>query len=79
MTRNAEDGPLPAPVVVDARGMRCPWPVLRAARAMRANDHVLLLADDPIALKEVPDMASARGWRCGVLREDSCTKFILKK
>lgn len=51
-----------APVEVDARGMRCPWPALRAARALRAHHAVLLCADDPIAPKELAAMAGERGW-----------------
>lgn len=51
------------PVRVDARGMRCPWPVIRLARAMRdADGPVLILADDPIAPGEIAALAAARGW-----------------
>lgn len=46
--------------------MRCPWPVLRAARAMRTSDSIVLICDDPIARKDVPEMALARGWRCQI-------------
>ncbi len=48
---------------VDARGMRCPWPALRLARAMREADDVLLLADDPQAAREVAALAAEHGWR----------------
>jgi tRNA 2-thiouridine synthesizing protein A len=52
------------PVRVDARGMRCPWPVIRLGRAMR--DHpggsVLILADDPIAPVEIAALAATQGW-----------------
>ena len=50
------------PFEVDARGMRCPWPALRAARAMRAHDTVLVRADDPIAPKELAALAQEQGW-----------------
>ncbi|ATE63421.1 sulfurtransferase TusA family protein [Rhizorhabdus dicambivorans] len=52
------------PVRVDARGMRCPWPVLRLARAMRelGGGPVLILADDPIAPGEIAALAAAQGW-----------------
>ena len=53
----------PAGLVVDARGMRCPWPALRLARAMRAARDVLLIADDPQAGREVAALASEQGWR----------------
>lgn len=51
-----------ASVVVDARGMRCPWPALRLARAMREARNVLLLADDPQAGREAAALAAQHGW-----------------
>lgn len=48
--------------VVDARGMKCPWPALRLARAMRAELAVILLADDPQAGREVAALAAEHGW-----------------
>jgi tRNA 2-thiouridine synthesizing protein A len=54
-----------AAVVVDARGMRCPWPALRLARAMREATEVRLLADDPQAGREVAALAAEHGWRIG--------------
>ena len=49
-------------LVVDARGMRCPWPALRLARAMREGADVLLIADDPQAGREVAALAGEHGW-----------------
>jgi tRNA 2-thiouridine synthesizing protein A len=49
-------------VTVDARGMRCPWPVLRLARAMRDADTATILADDPAAPAEIAALADAHGW-----------------
>lgn len=54
---------------VDARGMRCPWPVLRAARAMRDHAAVLIRADDPIAEGELRALADERGWSFAALGE----------
>ena len=51
-----------SPVTVDARGMRCPWPALRLARAMRDAREVLLIADDPQAGREVAALADEHGW-----------------
>ncbi|WP_137753377.1 sulfurtransferase TusA family protein [Sphingopyxis sp. L1A2A] len=51
-----------ATLVVDARGMRCPWPALRLARAMRDAADVLLIADDPHAGREVTALATEHGW-----------------
>lgn len=51
-----------AEVMVDARGMRCPWPALRLARAMREAGRVRLVADDPQAGREIAALAAERGW-----------------
>lgn len=51
--------------LVDARGMRCPWPALRLARAMRELSEggtVVIVADDPIAPHEIEALAAERGW-----------------
>jgi tRNA 2-thiouridine synthesizing protein A len=48
--------------IVDARGMRCPWPALRLAKAMRDGGPVLILADDPIAPGEIRALAEQQGW-----------------
>lgn len=52
----------PVPFAVDARGMRCPWPVLRASRALRDHALVEVRADDPMAAKELKALAAERGW-----------------
>lgn len=50
------------PLVVDARGLRCPWPVLRLARALRDGAGVVdLLTDDPAAAVEIAAFATERG------------------
>ena len=49
--------------LVDARGLRCPWPVLRLARAMREARDVTILADDPAAPAEIAALAGANGWK----------------
>ncbi|SCW82313.1 tRNA 2-thiouridine synthesizing protein A [Sphingobium faniae] len=51
-----------APVPVNARGMKCPWPALRAARAMRSADAIIIEADDPIAPVELEALARQQGW-----------------
>jgi tRNA 2-thiouridine synthesizing protein A len=55
---------------IDARGMRCPWPVIRLARAFRDGaERVTILADDPIAPGEIAALAAAQGW--AILAEDA--------
>ena len=51
--------------LIDARGMLCPWPVLRlsrAAREMGGRGAVRILADDPIAPAELAKLCAERGW-----------------
>ncbi|AEG47757.1 putative redox protein [Sphingobium chlorophenolicum L-1] len=47
---------------IDARGMKCPWPALRVARAMRSADAVTVEADDPVAPTELEALARQQGW-----------------
>lgn len=50
---------------VDARGLRCPLPALRLARAVRENGAgaYRLLADDPAAQRDIPALCAERGWQ----------------
>jgi tRNA 2-thiouridine synthesizing protein A len=55
-----------ATIVVDARGARCPWPVLRLARAAREAGPAAtlrLIADDPRAIPDALALAAERGWQ----------------
>jgi tRNA 2-thiouridine synthesizing protein A len=54
----------PAVHEVDARGLRCPLPALRLARAVREQGpgRYRLLADDPAAEADIPALAAERGW-----------------
>ncbi len=54
-----------SPVVVDARGHRCPVPTLRLQKALAeapAGTRVRLLADDPMARIDVPHFAAGQGY-----------------
>lgn len=53
----------PQRLVMNARGLRCPMPVLRLARAVREGAReVTLLTDDPAALIDVPAFCAEQGW-----------------
>ncbi|KQN91825.1 hypothetical protein ASE90_03365 [Sphingomonas sp. Leaf67] len=55
---------------IDARGMRCPWPAIRLARALRDGATMVEIeADDPRAAGELTSAASAVGARLEVVRE----------
>jgi tRNA 2-thiouridine synthesizing protein A len=52
------------PLVVDARGLRCPLPVIRLAQAvvdLPAGTVVVVRATDPAARHDVPAWARMRG------------------
>ena len=49
---------------IDARGLRCPMPTLKLARALRgaaAGEELTLLADDPLARVDVPHFCGEAG------------------
>lgn len=59
--------------VVDARGERCPLPVIRLARAVKDDpelDRVVVLATDPAAAHDIPAWCRMRGHRLVERREE---------
>lgn len=68
------DGPL----LVDARGMRCPWPALRLARAMRTAQAATLLSDDPRTEAEVAALAARHGWQWTVTSGDDAVRITMR-
>lgn len=56
------------PKVIDARGLKCPLPVLRTEKALSGMDLVDLevLADDPVARIDIPLLARKRGLLCEI-------------
>ena len=64
------------PARIDARGLRCPWPALRLARALRNGLlPVEILADDPAAEREIRALAAARGTSIEVFEIDGGPAF----
>ena len=67
--------------LVDARGLRCPWPALRLARAMRERGgvgRVRIVADDPAAPREIAALAAERGWTCTPLDDGGPPAFLIE-
>ncbi|WP_295207656.1 sulfurtransferase TusA family protein [uncultured Brevundimonas sp.] len=55
-----------APLVIDARGHRCPVPSLKLMKAMEtapSGARIVLLATDPMARIDVPFLMSQQGGR----------------
>lgn len=52
-----------ADIIVDARGLRCPLPVLKLRKAAAPGAVIDMVADDPAAAADVPAFAAEMGWR----------------
>lgn len=60
------------PVIrVDARGLRCPLPVLRLRKLAEGRTGLIeLLSDDPAAEADVPAFVREKGWRLAARTAD---------
>ncbi len=71
-----------AETVVDARGERCPLPVIRLARLVHDAPDVgvvVLLATDPAAAHDVPAWCRMRGHRyIGARPQGDHTAYVVK-
>ena len=69
-------------VIIDARGLNCPLPVLRLRKGLRtvpAGAWVNLIATDRAALKDVPAVCAAQGMEVGEVREaDGVLTFCIR-
>lgn len=68
---------------VDARGLRCPMPVLRlrrAAEGLAAGTRIELLATDPAALTDVPAFCGERSWTLEARDTDAAglSRFLIR-
>lgn len=67
---------------IDARGLRCPLPVLKLEKTldrMTAGQSLQLLADDPIAKLDVPLFCKKHGHACTMTDKDGATEFAITK
>ena len=69
--------------LIDARGHRCPVPTLRLRRAVATDQGVLqfrLVADDPMAMIDVPHFAAQAGLSVvSVQTASGVTTFVLRR
>ena len=70
-------------VLIDVRGLKCPLPVLKAARRMEphpAGTRFRLLATDPLAAIDVPHFCNEKGHRLlGSARDGDELSFEIEK
>jgi len=70
-------------IVIDARGLNCPLPVLRLRKRLRdvaPGAEVALLTSDPAALRDVPAFCEAQGHALlETVTENRATRFHIRK
>ncbi|RYD19851.1 MAG: sulfurtransferase TusA family protein [Lysobacteraceae bacterium] len=65
-------------VRIDARSMRCPWPALRLARALRDGAaRVEVIADDPQAPAELAAVAASANATIEIVLDVSISIFVV--
>ncbi|HSG93930.1 MAG TPA: sulfurtransferase TusA family protein [Afifellaceae bacterium] len=71
------------PIVIDVRGLKCPLPVLKAAKRMEplpAGAAVIVLTTDPMAAVDIPHFCREKGHRLvGRTEFENGLKFVLQK
>jgi len=68
--------------VVDARGQKCPLPVLKAEKAMsgiKPGGTLTVLATDPMAKIDIPLFCRQNGHQCTVTTESDVLRFEIVK
>ncbi|HAA93373.1 MAG: preprotein translocase subunit TatB [Rhodospirillaceae bacterium] len=71
------------PVLIDASGLRCPMPVLKAQKALRTLDsgtQVTLIATDPVSYIDVRHFCETSGHTLLSAEEDTGTfTYLIEK
>ena len=69
---------VPGVVRIDARGMRCPWPAVRLARALRDGATcVEVIADDPQAPSELAAVAASANATIEIIFDEFNAVFVV--
>lgn len=67
---------------VDARGLKCPLPVLKVEKLLEqlpAGADLVALATDPIAKVDIPLFCQRHGHECAVSAEGDVLRFAIRK
>jgi tRNA 2-thiouridine synthesizing protein A len=68
--------------VVDARGLKCPLPVLKTEKALPAvkpGGILIVLATDPVAKIDIPLYCRQNGHECAFTHEGEVMRFTITK
>lgn len=70
------------PALVDARGLKCPLPVLKMEKrleALPAGAELVVLATDPMARIDIALSCRQRGHDCVVTEDGETLRFAIRK
>jgi len=70
------------PELVDARGLKCPLPVLKMEKrleALASGTELTVLATDPIARIDIPLYCRQHGHDCAMTQDGETFRFVIRK
>ena len=70
------------PEIIDARGLKCPMPVLKLEKQLEntaAGATLIVLADDPIARIDIPLLCRKNDHTCSIENDGTALRFVIKK
>ncbi len=73
---------MPEADIIDARGQKCPLPVLRTEKRMaqlKSGAVIIVLATDPIAKIDIPLFCTQQGHECEMSIEGDAMRFRIVK
>ena len=68
------------PALVDARGLKCPLPVLKMEKrleALRVGAELIVLATDPIAKIDIPLYCRQHSHACTMMQDGDTMRFVI--
>jgi tRNA 2-thiouridine synthesizing protein A len=68
--------------VLDARGLKCPLPVLKTEKRLaqlKAGTKLIVLATDPIAKIDIPLFCTQNGHQCDMSSDGDVLNFTIVK
>jgi tRNA 2-thiouridine synthesizing protein A len=70
------------PTLIDARGLKCPLPVLKMEKrleALASGAALTVLATDPIARIDIPLYCRQKGHDCAMTQDGDTMRFAILK
>ena len=74
--------PIEAETILDARGLKCPLPVLKAEKRLAElppGATLVILATDPVAKIDIPLFCMQQGHQCRHEDEAGAMRFVITK